>query len=65
MVAQAARSASTVFRCYRCGAYLGRFVNGVLHEPNGNKSGCPVVRRCKCGRRNVALARNEPPPPAA
>lgn len=41
----------------RCGRYLGRWINGVLHEPGGAKSGCPVVRRCpSCGRRVVKLA---------
>lgn len=43
------------WRC-RCGRYLGRFVNGVLHEPNGDKSGLPVVRKCeKCGKFNRRL----------
>ena len=37
-------------RC-NCGRYLGRWINGVLHEPNGSKSGVPVVRRCpSCGK---------------
>lgn len=44
------------FRCPRCGRYLGRVVNGVLHEPNGDRSQLPCIRHCpRCKRRNVRL----------
>jgi len=46
-----------LWRCPHCGRVLGQLVNGTLHEPNGNKSGMPIVRRCpECGRRTVKLA---------
>ncbi len=45
------------WRCLRCGRTLGHLINGVLHEERGDKSGTPLVRRCKgCGKRNVKLA---------
>lgn len=44
------------WRC-RCGRYLGRWINGVLHEPGGAKSGVPVVRKCPdCGKWHRRLA---------
>lgn len=49
------------FRC-RCGRYLGRWINGVLHEPNGNRSGLPVVRRCPdCGKWHRRLVQHDTP----
>ncbi len=45
-----------MFRCPHCGHVFGQIVNGTLHEPNGDKSGKPLVRRCKeCGKRCVLL----------
>lgn len=45
-----------VWRCWHCGRFIGRVVDRVLHEANGNKSGLPAVRRCPgCGKRNVRL----------
>lgn len=44
------------FRCVHCSRYLGRWVNGVLHEPGGDRSGLPVVRKCPtCGKGNRRL----------
>ncbi len=43
-------------RCVHCGRYLGRFLNGTLHEPNGDCSGLPIVRKCpRCGKINRRL----------
>lgn len=42
--------------CWHCRRYLGRIIDGIVHEPNGSKSGLPCVRRCPdCGKRNVRL----------
>lgn len=48
--------AAKAWKCVHCQRTLGHIVNGVLHEAGGDKSSLPVVRRCKCGRRNVKLA---------
>lgn len=58
-MAGAARATTTTareWRCWHCHRYLGRVVDGLLHEPNGARSGLPWVRRCTaCGKRNVRL----------
>lgn len=45
-----------VLRCRHCGRGLGHIAGGVFHEPGGDKSALPIVRRCRaCGTRNVKL----------
>lgn len=46
----------TTWRCRRCARTLGHVAGRTLHEPNGDRSALPVVRRCPdCGARNVKL----------
>lgn len=47
-----------VWRCSgaTCQRYLGTVQDGVLVEPNRNRSTLPAVRYCpKCGKRNIRL----------
>jgi hypothetical protein len=49
-------AATRTFTCHHCHRYLGRILGRTLHEPNGNKSTLPVVRRCPdCGKRCVKM----------
>jgi hypothetical protein len=49
-------AAGTPWLCPRCRRAHGVVIAGILHEPGGDRSALPCVRRCKsCGRRNIKL----------
>lgn len=58
LTARPATAAPRVLKwlCVRCGRHLGDIRDGVLDEPNGNRSNLPCVRYCtRCKRRNVRV----------
>jgi rubrerythrin len=42
--------------CRRCSRHLGTVADGVLTEPNGDRSALPCIRHCpRCKARNIRL----------
>lgn len=47
-------SPGAAWRCQRCDRYLGTVADGVLTEPNKDRSTLPVLRYCpRCGECNL------------
>jgi hypothetical protein len=47
---------AATWACRRCSRHLGTVADGVLTEPNGDRSHLPCIRHCpRCKARNIRL----------